>query len=726
MIKRMEFFHVGLGGAEIAVNVIDMLNIKIASPYLEIIMFCITLCFSGTFRKVVKQISPVLYSNASRSFFLLIFFLVIFTGPATAGADAKGIQYVILLDTSESMTWDSRLINKPDQSGHKILLFDQVKHDTLQLIEGIPKSQSAEIHFMPFDKKIHDVQTFRLTSGERREDTRLQIQRYLADLKATGQQTYIFSAIQRVINKFHPRGDEPKKNMVTTIFVLSDGVSTEPNYPATLHSALDLFQNWVNSSADKPWLYTLHILPDNLSKSDREKLAMEKDAFKSIPQAKMITSTIGEKTRLRIINMRIPELDFGYWFPGDKRPERQISFDYITSGTEKENIVLTFSPVFKREQNVLRPGMDVVLPHIQTTTIANGSGTYVTTLRLKPTLVNPIPNADFIIEGSLDIKTDERILLKQKNICWRLHVGRPPAIFLEPFQRPERPKSILISGSLPKQVSRIFRVQKNGKISGNVESINVTSTLDKKNLFPGKPKLQLADQDGFNSGIWKITNWASADYARITIPLNQNLDAGRYKGKVIGRISDRTTFQFLEPDSTNLKNQILLPFDLTITTPPEPYWKAVTKRMAGLALIFATAGAIYWWRRPTFQDIELQLIEADSPEDFDSGRGKDNLTLHGKKPISVGLQSGRLEEFGTNIVFRPERHDRRHVLWVRQIGEKPVKHYQREKGSAYWHEQDHTTSDFQVTNGDILACNDLAIRIFSVSYNDESDEITNY
>jgi hypothetical protein len=104
----------------------------------------------------------------------------------------------------------------------------------------------------------------------------------------------------------------------------------------------------------------------------------------------------------------------------------------------------------------------------------------------------------------------------------------------------------------------------------------------------------------------------------------------------------------------------------------------------------------------------------------------ENLTLHGKKPITVGLNSDKLESFTSSLMFWPNRDDGRNELWVKQTDGETVKHFRRTDDSLLWSKQYHTKTNFQVSNDDLLVCNDLAIRIFSVSYLTETDETPNY
>lgn len=725
---KVNLLHAGLLGTETAVNLMDLLNVQVASPYLEIIMLCLSLCFSESFRKVLKKVRPIFNKGLGRYFFLLSICLVLFANPVAADIDSTSIQYVFLIDTSGSMVWDSRLIDDPLNPDKKIFLFEQIKRDALEMVRAIPESQQASIHFSPFDRRIHDEKTFQLLIDGRRDESIAEIQDYLDGLEATGKETYIFSAIQEIILRFRNQANQPGLRIATTIFALTDGVDTEPNYPDNLRTALEMFQDWADNSIEQPWLYTLHILlPDNLSERDRQKLALENEAFAGVSQAKMVTSVIGRETSLRIIRLRIPELDFGYWMPGDPVPERQISFDYITSGmgAGEENVALTLTPVFEREQNELPVGMDVVFSHAETTTIARGSGTYVAKVRLNPTLVNPSPDADFLLAGTLEISADERLIIQPETIRWRMHLGRPPAVVLHPIQPVTGFEEILVSGALPKEVSWFYRIQRIGRVSGAIDTVDVSLVAEVSGTTSGKPSILLADKAGFDGGSWKVSDWGTAEYARVTIPLPPDLEAGRYTGEIVLHTSGTSCFRLQGPGGSGPTDHLQFLFDLDVVAAPEPFWRAAVKGGAGLILLLAAVSGIYWIRRPAFQDVGLQVIAADSPKDFDSGLIMDSLTLHGRTKIAIGQGSGRLEAIETNLVFLPEYHDGRDELRVRPIGKEfMIKHFRRGNDVASWMEQKNAGDEFQVIDGDVLACGSLSIRISSVSYNEENSEPT--
>ncbi|MCF6290965.1 MAG: hypothetical protein L3J03_08230 [Desulfobacterales bacterium] len=623
------------------------------------------------------------------------------------------------------MVWDSRLIDDPLNPEKRIFLFEQIKRDALQLVKSIPESQPATIHFFPFDRRIHDEKTFQLLPAGKRDESIAEIQDYLTSLEATGKETYIFSAIQKIIPRFRNQANQPGLSIATTIFALTDGVDTEPNYPDNLRIALEMFQDWADNSIEKPWLYTLHILPDNLAERDKQKLALEKEAFAEVRQAKMVTSAIGHETSLRIIRPRIPELDFGYWLPNEQMPERQLSFDYITNGTgtEAETIALTFTPVFEREQSELPVGMDVVFPHAETNTIARGSGSYVAKVRLAPTLVNPIPDADFLLAGTMEISADARIIIQPETIRWRMHLGRPPTVALHPIQPATGSEEILVSGALPEQISRFYRIQRIGRVSGAIESVNVSLVAEVSGITFDKPVILLADRAGFDTGSWTVSDWDTAEYARVTIPLPPDLQAGRYSGKIILHASGASGFRLQGPGGAGPTDQLQLPFDLGVVAAPEPLWRVAVKGGAGLILLLATVGGIYWLRRPAFQDVELQVVAADTPEAFDSNRIVDSLYLRGRGKIAIGQGCGRLEVIEAKLIFIPEHRDSHDELRVRlNRRESRIKHFRRDDTVSSWMEMENAGDDFLVYDGDVLACGDLAIRISSVSYNEANLE----
>lgn len=711
MIKGTDFLHVGFGGAEMAVDAMDLLNIRIASPYLEIIIFFISFCLSDSFRKVCGTMRPTVTKGLGRAILLLPVWLIL-TATPTTWAETHSVQYDFLIDTSESMVWESRLVNDPDAPGKKIFLFEQIKRDALQLVKNLPESQPATIYFFPFDRQIHDSKIFQLPADGNRAGTFMAIQEYLAGLRATGQQTYIFSAIKDVITRCCRQETATSSGKGAMIFALTDGVDTEPNYPDNLRTALDMFRDWVDNTDDKPWLYTLHILPDNLAETDRQKLAQEKAAFEDVPRAGMFSSVIGQGTTLRTVQIRIPELDFGDWLPGDPAPERQISFDFLTSGMGEEEISLIFTPMFERQQNELPIGMDVVYPAEATTVNVQGSGTYVTTVRLEPTLVNPIQDGDFQLTGELRVETATRILLQPETIRWKMHLGRPPAIALQPMPPGAEGGEKLVAGELPVRISRVFRVVRAGRVDGAIEAVKVFLETTGRTIASDKPVILLTDQAGFDAGTWDVSNWGAANYAKVTVPLEPSLTAGRYPGHIICRPAEEATFQLQMAGSTGG-----LPFDLSIAAPPEPHWRALARSGGELALALLAVGAIYWWRKPAFQDVELQVIAAGNPENFGTSRIADSLTLRGRSSIAIGRGSGRLETIEARLVFAPEHHGGHDALRVRRKGKEPaIKQFRRDSKPHVWIELTNMGDDFLVADGDVLACGDLAIRISSVSY----------
>lgn len=715
---RGNIIHIILGWVDFTVNAMDILNVNMASPYPEIVIGILTLCFSDYFKKFALKTRPLInIIRNSRPLIILPFCFLLFALPAKANTDDIVIEYVFLIDCSGSMEWDSRLIDDPQQPGNKIFLFEQIKRDILNIVKNIPESQEALIHLMPFDEKIHDSKIFAIPPAAERTWIKQEIQNYLYALKANGQQTYLFSSLKQVIGEFKNKNPSSKKRFLTTIFILSDGIDTEPDFPDNLKTAIEMFTDWVDQSTEKPWLYTLHILPKNLPEKDLQKLKIETEAFNNVKQAKILTTHIGNEPRIQIIRLRLSEIDFGYWKNGDHPPERTLSFDYITTATQAEEIELSLIPVIAHESDPLPTGMDIVFKRIIVTSQVKGPGTYTTAIRLQPSLINYHNDRNSFIAGFFDVRSADGILLQPDSLKWKLRIGSPPSILLQPITNQNSATDKFIYGNQPAKSEYIFRLKRNGPINGFI-----TCQIDLPALDSAGPQLQLTDDAGFIKSSWDSTDLSRSDYLKLIFDIPPNLKPGVLKGNFIFDAAPDSNFRFQVPGSDKYAEKISIPFNFNIDKPPEPYWYRLSKFFAGAVLVLSFLLGTYWYRRPEFQDVELQILNTDTPEQFINAKIIDRLTLHGKRPITIGQGSGRLEIIEAQLIFLTERNSDGEELRVKQaFPHTSIKHYRQSPDTASWRLIENAEKEFKVVDGDMLSCNGLTIRIASVSYNGVTD-----
>ncbi len=709
MLKN--YFSFTLGIAEVASDVLEVCHLDSFPPAMNLLIFSIGLIISPKFYRSLRLVT----AKASRMcrdgrIFILPFFLFwLLCMPAVASDTVA--RYIFLPDISESMIWRSRLVNDPQTPGQKIILFDQIKREMTHLVQSLPASQHAEIFFFPFAEGICDEKAFFLSPDSERKGSNAEIATYINELQATGKETFIFSTLEKVIQRFHNQATSTNKAIATTLFLLTDGVDTGPDYENNLLRALALFRDWVNTTEyNKPYLFTMHLLPENLP-DGQDKLAMEKEAFKTIPNAGIVTSIIGQEPKIRILRPRISSIDFEYWQPGETLPaQKKLPFEWITSEKKQETIHLDFIPVFKRNTNDVPPGVEIIFNKASAVLKTEGSGIYVADIQLTPVLDNGRPDTDFYVEGQMAIKTDEGIQVQPDDVTFKLHIGGKPLVS---FHARENPKPMR-SNALPTAVNWTYQIQKTGRVEGRLSDVKVF-WADATGFDAPSPVLSLTDKSGANT-----RNWDLVEYAKITIPVSKTLCAGRHTENVVIQTTEKSPFLFSDGNGHRVKS-LHLPVTLEVLKPPKPLWLRLAALGMSLVVLLAGCIAVYYHRKPSFGDVELQLIKTGDPDNVYSSGVLDRLVLKGKKPVTTGTTAPYLTSFVSTLVWRPDRSDGRDLLLVRNTGSESVDLMSQE--NEHQDVQMHTGRECEVTGGDVLTCGDFSIRVASVTYQREEDPL---
>ncbi|WP_275052650.1 vWA domain-containing protein [Calidithermus roseus] len=297
-------------------------------------------------------------------------------------------RYVFIIDTSASM------MGQGDGAGR--VVFPKVKSELRNFLSRVPPDTLVTIQ--TFDQGPGPQRSFRLPAQ------RAELNRYIEGLKATGQRTYVYATLLKVLRELALSSD-----VATSIYLFTDGQDNDPG-PLTM---ADVAKEYRLRRGAYDWLYYI-----TLGLSTPPDVGA---ALRNTPGSRALSAAPNQVPRLSEVALRPALIDLGNLF-GVGSTQRDL--ELRTQGGQSPLVLEVSAPSIERHGSFLEVSPEQL----------SGSGAH----SLRFSLRNPdsLPYGSY--SASLCLKAGPNTLVRPGALQVKLTYHPPGEYLLKALQTQER------------------------------------------------------------------------------------------------------------------------------------------------------------------------------------------------------------------------------------------------------------------------------------------------
>jgi len=588
-----------------------------------------------------------MFKRNAIDFILILIICMLAQGILTSQskADTRIVyDYVFVLDTSGSM------VGKPEGSGHAVI-FPKVKANINKFLENI--AIGSNVFIVTFDEGVRSTKHFHI----RTEKDIVSAQKYINNLKAVGQNTWIYRSLIKVMDLIYSFKIDQGKKHIQVIYLYTDGLDNDRSGKYTMKDIVETFNL---KKGEHDWLYycTLGVkLP-------------EKDRI-TLNRAESVTLIEEEKGEIRPliqIEPKIVYLDFGNLLNKEESeiyeifkihnqemlaPDFELQIDYDFPGLQNIGAFAEIAPKNFHPLDKIVFKLSLVNRQI----LERHHGVYEGALKF----ISPVPN----------------VLITPNTIKIRFSYENEKIIQILPAEGNRLPinfgKFCLQKNTEPLVLEKSIAFKFNEEAFRKKSRVKVWLTFSHNNpdnLEYGKNILLEEDRDKEGFVIVSPPN----DRIKLKAVLGRELKPGTYSGRLNFQ-GDNITIKGknIKHDVTSGLPYYFVNWKFIISKPPIPLWKKIL--LVVLLLIIVAVVSFIIYSKVTgigLKSLILYLRPPVIPEgtllsciklDDDSSKSV-SYDISGKNEVSIGNNTELLSDSEDSLTIRAAREGQEVYLEV--------------------------------------------------------------